>query len=579
MTHCSRSHGHRAVSLTLGLGALFASLTLLACSSATVDQAEAVQDVSGMPPAMLQQQLQGAPFGLRPLSQEPVPQPTGTHIKDLSAAIRLGKAFFWDNQAGSDGTMACAVCHASFGSDARRLNTLHPGPDGIFASGGVTGPGQLYTPVVITNDDIVGVQGVPLAQFVALNPDPHIAKENCDALVDPKFGTNRGVEFRQAPMIYGAAFLRQLFWAGEASDEFNGITIWGFTPNGFGVSIVDELNSALASQAVGPVNNFREMACFGRPLLGVGDSFGGKMLTRPPLQFQRVSPTDSVLGSIANPNGPGLLCNGTPCTSYRGMIEQAFGTPIANVAEDVFTVVWGEAIQAYETTLIPDQTPFDRFFSGHIGALSPRQILGLATFVGRGNCVVCHAGAMLSDATVSHFQANGAINRDGGDQGFHNIGIVNNTFDLGRGDFGPAGATFTVSGSPFDDFAFKTPTLRNVGLTGPYFHTGAKPTLEDVVDFYNNGGDVANPQRSADIRPLHLTNLEKRALVDFMRNGLTDCRVLKQRAPFDHPELPVPNGTNLAAVGAEGIGSCHDRDDDDDDDGDHGHGHGHGDDG
>jgi hypothetical protein len=105
-------------------------------------------------------------------------------------------------------------------------------------------------------------------------------------------------------------------------------------------------------------------------------------------------------------------------------------------------------------------------------------------------------------------------------------------------------------------WAFKTPTLRNVGLTAPYFHSGAKPTLEDVIEFYDRGGDFANPQRSADIVPLHLTALDKAALVDFLRNGLTDCRVVNQRAPFDHPELPVLDGTDLPAVGAEGIGPC-----------------------
>ena len=82
------------------------------------------------------------------------------------------------------------------------------------------------------------------------------------------------------------------------------------------------------------------------------------------------------------------------------------------------------------------------------------------------------------------------------------------------------------------------------------------PTFEDGVEFYNRGGDEPNPQRSADIQPLGLSGLDKRALVDFMENALTDCRVVTQRAPFDHPELPVPNGTPLPAVGAEGIGSC-----------------------
>jgi len=225
-------------------------------------------------------------------------------------------------------------------------------------------------------------------------------------------------------------------------------------------------------------------------------------------------------------------------------------------AENIFTLIWGESMQAYQSTLIPDQTPFDRFLAGQLTALTPRQILGLIRFVGRGKCVTCHAGPMLSDATVSFFDAHGPLNRDGGDQGFHNIGLPNSDLDGGRGSFGPGGAPISNSQSLFDDYAFRTPTLRNIGLTAPYFHTGSHPSLEDVVEFFDRGGDVANPQISADIFPLHLTALDKRALVDFMTNALTDCRVVKRRAPFDHPELPVPNGDDLPAVGAEGHGPC-----------------------
>jgi cytochrome c peroxidase len=540
-------------SFATGFGAV-AMFSLFACGDAAEDE-QAVQ-LASLPPAMLQQQLRSL-FDLRPLSREPIPQPIGGHIVNQAAAVRLGKAFFWDIQAGGDGQTACATCHVTGGSDARRVNTLNPGLDGIFASGGVTAPGQLYTPVLITNDDIVGVQGVVTSLFDGVNPNPHVAADDCTVINFPPFGPERRVEFRQAPMIYGAAFLRQLFWAGEASDQFNGVTIWGLGVNGGGVAFTRVDNAALASQAVGPINNFEEMTCFGRPLVGPG-SFATKMLARQPLQFQRVSPTDSVLGGLANPSGPGLVCNGAPCT-YRELIEQAFGPALAADAENVFTVMWGEAIQAYESTLIPDQTPFDRFFSGRLTAMTPRQLLGLITFVGpRGNCAVCHAGPFFSDATVRFFQENGPLNRDGGDQGFHNIGLPNSTFDRGRGDFGPFGGIFTQSGSPFDNFAFKTPTVRNVKLTAPYFHTGSNPTLEDVVEFYDRGGDVANPERSADIRPLRLTNIEKAALVDFMANALTDCRVEKRRAPFDHPEITVPNGPSLPAVGREGTGRCPD---------------------
>ena len=569
MTHRSLpSRGPGAASLACGLGALLAMSWLPACGT----DSPVARDLDPASVATLQQQIHALPFDLRPLSTEPVPQPfiiepvlptVGTIINQ-QAAIRLGKALFWDIQAGSDGQVACAACHASFGSDARRFNTLYPGLDEIFDSGGVTGPGQLFTPTLISNDDIVGAQGVAHGQFVRINPDPHIAADDCTPIADPLFGAERQVEARQAPMIYGAVFSRQLFWAGEASDEWNGTTIWGFRGNNLGPTFIHLGNSALASQAVGPPNNSVEMRCVGRPLLGpLG--LAGKMLARQPLQFQRVSPRDSVLGALANPGGPGLICNGAPCT-YGAMIAEAFDAATSNAVlastanRGTFTIIWGLAIQAYEQTLIPDRTPFDRFFGGHLGALTPRQILGLVTFVGRGNCATCHAGPMLSDASTSFFLANGALNRDGGDQGFHNIGLLEDAIDLGRGDVGPGGVRFTVSSSQFDNFAFKTPTLRNVGLTAPYFHTGVKPTLEDVVDFYDRGGDFPNVEKSADIRPLHLTAIEKAALVDFMANALTDCRVAKQKAPFDHPELPVPNGTALGAVGAAGIGSC-DHDD------------------
>jgi cytochrome c peroxidase len=549
---CSMMSRFSALSLraaTASLMAAGAALSLLGCSPA-----ESEPNLETMQVSALQQQVLASPFGYRPLAREPIPQPTNGHIVDRQAAIRLGKAFFWDIQAGSDGQVACATCHSSFGADGRRLNTINPGADGIFASGGVTGTNQTYTPVLIQNDDIVGSQGVARRVFVSVNPDPAIADETCNVIDDPVFGTARRVEFRQAPMIYGAVFFRQLFWGGEANQRFNGLNIWGFTANNVAGSIADMDNSALASQASGPVNNSIEMRCTGRPLNGV-NSLGSKMLARPPLQFQRVSPTDSVLGALANPTGPGLRCGNAPC-DYRSMIAEAFGPAMAANAENVFSLIWGESIQAYETTLIPDQTPFDRFLSGQLTALTPRQILGLVRFIGRGKCAVCHAGPMFSDATVAFYQQNGPLNRDGGDQGFHNIGLVNSDLDGGRGGVGVAGAILSESQSLFDDWAFKTPTLRNVKLTAPYFHTGSNPTLEDVMEFYNRGGDFANPQLSADIQPLNLTELDKRAIIDFMANGLTDCRVEKRRAPFDHPELPVANGPTLPAVGAEGTGPC-----------------------
>ena len=98
---------------------------------------------------------------------------------------------------------------------------------------------------------------------------------------------------------------------------------------------------------------------------------------------------------------------------------------------------------------------------------------------------------------------------------------------------------------------FKVPSLRNAALTGPYFHNGGQATLGQVVAFYNRGGDrtdVPGGDTSGvpsnvhpDINVLALTRAEQLALVAFLES-LTDPRVQCEQAPFDHPELLVPNG-------------------------------------
>ena len=103
--------------------------------------------------------------------------------------------------------------------------------------------------------------------------------------------------------------------------------------------------------------------------------------------------------------------------------------------------------------------------------------------------------------------------------------------------------------------------MRNVALTQPYFHNGGTFTLEQVVDFYNRGGDRRGPEDNDTtglvapdatnggttnlhpaMNPLGLTDQERADLVSFMRYALTDPRVACERAPFDHPSLPLRNG-------------------------------------
>ena len=114
------------------------------------------------------------------------------------------------------------------------------------------------------------------------------------------------------------------------------------------------------------------------------------------------------------------------------------------------------------------------------------------------------------------------------------------------------------------DGAFKTPGLRNVELTGPYFHNGGMATLRQVVQFYNRGGNFCDfniRDLHPAIKPLDLTEKQEEQLVAFLVS-LTDARVRYEQAPFDHPELSIPEdgrdtrGTRkLPAIGAKGAGS------------------------
>jgi cytochrome c peroxidase len=254
-----------------------------------------------------------------------------------------------------------------------------------------------------------------------------------------------------------------------------------------------------------------------------------------------------------------------------------------------FSLFFGIAVQLYEATLISDDTPWDRFRRENPAAsdpdlnpwanVSPNHISRLALFgahlfndrtKGPTNvrCSNCHEQNELTDASARRIAAavNGPVrNRDGNviDKGFNNIGIRPTDNDLGVGAtdaFGPLSFTRRLfAAAPpaaFDGAAvtkgfgvqgaFKVPSLRNVALTAPYFHNGDALTLRQVVELYSRGGNVA-PLRELDGTPIEplgvpaLTPDEINAVIAFME-ALTDERVLYRRAPFDHPQLFVPNG-------------------------------------
>ena len=476
---------------------------------------------------------------LAPLRCARVPSAVSGDILDRAAAIRLGKALFWDTQIGGDGQVACATCHFHGGADPRTINSVNPGLDGVFG----------------TPDDLIGSQGVSRQLFVALSPISMNGADVCAPEPGGAFGASRQVTGRNAPSVIGAVFNRDNFWDGRGDHRFNGLDPFGATGNAASQAIsLDQ--ASLASQAVGPPGSGVEMSCAGRAFNGV-NSLGDKLLLRAALQLQVVSPTDSVLGAASAAPANGLLCGNRPCT-YGALIAAAFQPALAADAQNQFSRIFGQAVQAYEATLIPDQTPLDRYLGGNPSALTSAQVKGLGLFTsGKTGCTRCHAGPELSDATLGAYQNLGALNGDGGDQGFHNLGVRPTSEDPGRAGTGPLGVSFSVSQAPADRGAFKTAQLRNVKLTGPYFHVGDKATLGDVVDFYARGGDFANPEKAHRIQPFSLQRDDRAALVDSLTNGLTDCRVENEAGPFDHPSLVVPNGPSLPAVGSGGIAPCY----------------------
>ena len=110
------------------------------------------------------------------------------------------------------------------------------------------------------------------------------------------------------------------------------------------------------------------------------------------------------------------------------------------------------------------------------------------------------------------------------------------------------------------DGTFKVPSLRNLELTAPYFHNGGQRTIRQVVEFYNRGGDFREHNVlniDFEIGKLNLTPDEIDDLVAFLGRPLTDPRVVRQKAPFDHPQLFVPNGHRMngysPVVGPDGV--------------------------
>jgi cytochrome c peroxidase len=209
--------------------------------------------------------------------------------------------------------------------------------------------------------------------------------------------------------------------------------------------------------------------------------------------------------------------------NYANLFDEAFGKNSLNME----TV--GEAIAEYERTLLSGNSRFDRWkYGGQPDALTPQEQKGFALFTGKAGCSSCHlvgeTSALFSDMK---FHATGVGYKASvfAPPQTHNVelepGVVtvvkNESLrsvsetphnDLGR---------FAITLNPRERWAYKTPSLRNVALTYPYMHDGSIRTLEDVINFYNQGG-IDFGGRDPLIHPLDLTADEKASLVAFLKS-------------------------------------------------------------
>ncbi len=175
---------------------------------------------------------------------------------------------------------------------------------------------------------------------------------------------------------------------------------------------------------------------------------------------------------LGMPNYEAVVEKVKSISGYRVLFERVFGSEV-NI-EDL-----ARAIASFERTIVSWNSRWDQFITGDEAVLTDSEMRGLIVFQGKGRCIQCHSGWNLAD------------------EKYHNIGIG---WDLPEPDEG----RFVVTKIDRDRGAFRTPTLRDVALTGPYMHDGRFDTLEQVVEYYSNGV-IANPYLDVEMRRSNLS--------------------------------------------------------------------------
>lgn len=183
---------------------------------------------------------------------------------------------------------------------------------------------------------------------------------------------------------------------------------------------------------------------------------------------------------------------------YKTQFQKVFGSDAT--AENIM-----KAIAAYERTIISGDTKWDRYRANDLSAMSESEIRGWNIFQ-TIKCTNCHDGVLFTD------------------QQYHNVGI-------GMDQQTPDGGRANATKNPADTGAFKTPTLRDVAKSAPYFHDGSAKTLEEAVDIMLAGGKPNQYLDKKNLQPQKVLPDQREALLDFLRALSVDCNVTKPPLP------------------------------------------------
>lgn len=359
---------------------------------------------------------------------------------------------------------------------------------------GGTDPRSAASPVLSINPGPDNLIGTP-DDVRGSGGVPHNNFDGTYLSVQP-YGLDQQVTGRRSMPYLNAVYSPVLFWDGRATGTFR---------DPISNDIVLNAGAALESQAVGPPVSAAEMAHMGRDWNEVAT---------------RIAESKPLALSPTIPTALDTWINGR---SYQELFQEAFGTPEVTPSRIAM------AIGSFERTLFTDQAPLDLANAG-IANLTAAEQRGRNLFNVSG-CNACHGGNLLTD------------------NAFHYIGVRPQNEDTGR---------FQVTANPQDTGEFRTPSLRNVELRRSYFHNGQFTTLEQVVGFYNRGGDFNAPNKPPVIRPLGLNAAQQADLVAFLRRPLTDPRLLTESGPFERPQLYTESSLvpQISGTGRSGSGGA-----------------------